>query len=214
MLSDYALLTLGGSLKRKERLSGRFADILANMYLCSAALKHFEDQGEPEADLPLLHYACQSTMHDAQQAMLAVFYNLPISPIAKTLRALMFPFGKPYSPPSDKLIHEVAQLALSPSATRDRLTEGCYLTDDPNDPAGRIEHAFNLAIKAESLETKFKKLMKEDKLSSRTHEERMQEAVEKKLLTEAEGEQLHELWLATREAIRVDHFTNKELSRG
>ncbi|WP_299877462.1 acyl-CoA dehydrogenase [uncultured Cocleimonas sp.] len=213
LLSDYALLTLGGSLKRKERLSGRFADILANMYLCSAALKHFEDQGEPEADLPLLHYACQSTMHDAQQAMLAVFYNLPISPIAKTLRALMFPFGKPYSPPSDKLIHEVAQLALSPSATRDRLTEGCYLTDDPNDPAGRIEHAFNLAIKAETLETKFKKLMKEDKLSSRTHEERMQEAVEKKLLTEAEGEQLHELWLATREAIRVDHFTSKELNR-
>ncbi len=214
LLSDYALLTLGGSLKRKERLSGRFADILANMYLCSAALKHFEDQGEPEADLPLLHYACQSTMHDAQQAMLAVFYNLPISPIAKTLRALMFPFGKPYSPPSDKLIHEVAQLALRPSATRDRLTEGCYITDDPNDPAGRIEHAFNLAIKAEALEIKFKKLVKEDKLNSRTHEERMQEAVEKKLLTEAEGEQLHELWLATREAIRVDHFTTKELSRG
>ncbi|GAA0426625.1 acyl-CoA dehydrogenase [Cocleimonas flava] len=213
LLSDYALLTLGGSLKRKERLSGRFADILANMYLCSAALKHFEDQGEPEADLPLLHYACQSTMHDAQQAMLAVFYNLPISPIAKTLRALMFPFGKPYSPPSDKLIHEVAQLALSPSATRDRLTEGCYLTDDPNDPAGRIEHAFNLAIKAEALESKFKKLMKEDKLSSRTHEERMQEAVDKELLTEAEGKQLHELWLATREAIRVDHFTTKELNR-
>ena len=111
------------------------------------------------------------------------------------------------------MIHEVAQLALRPSATRDRLTEGCYLTDDPNDPAGRIEHAFNLAINAEALETKFKKLMKEDKLSSRTHEERMQEAVEKKLLTEAEGEQLHELWLATREAIRVDHFTNKELNR-
>jgi acyl-CoA dehydrogenase len=214
LLSDYALLTLGGKLKRKERLSGRFADILANMYLCSATLKHFEDQGEPEADLPLLHYACQTTMHDAQQAMLAVFYNLPFTFFAKTLRALMFPFGKPYSPPSDKLIHKVAKLALSPSATRDRLTEGCYITDDPNEPEGRIEHAFNLAIKAEAVENKFKKLNKSGELKSRTHEERILEAVEKELINKKEGDQLHELWLATREAIRVDHFTTKELTRG
>jgi len=101
LLTDYALLTLGGNLKRKERLSGRFADVLSNMYMCSAALKHFEDQGEPEADLPLLEYACQTSMHDAQQAMLALFYNLPFSFLAKTLRVLMFPFGKPFSPPSD-----------------------------------------------------------------------------------------------------------------
>ncbi len=214
LLSDYALLTLGGNLKRKERLSGRFADILANMYLCSATLKHFEDQGEPEADLPLLHYACQSTMHDAQQAMLAVFYNLPFTFFAKTLRALMFPFGKPYSPPSDKLIHEVAKLALSPSATRDRLTEGCYITDDPQQPQGRIEHAFNLAVKAETIENKFKQLNKHGQLKTRTHEERIQEAVDKKLISKQEGTQMQELWLATREAIRVDHFTARELTRG
>jgi acyl-CoA dehydrogenase len=214
LLSDYALLTLGGNLKRKERLSGRFADILANMYLCSATLKHFEDQGEPEADLPLLHYACQSTMHDAQQAMLAVFYNLPFTFFAKILRALMFPFGKPYSPPSDKLIHEVAKLALSPSATRDRLTDGCYITDDPLQPQGRIEHAFNLAIKAEDVENKFKQLNKHGELQARTHEERIQEAVDKKLISKQEGAQMHELWLATREAIRVDHFTARELTRG
>ncbi len=213
LLSDYALLTLGGKLKRKERLSGRFADILSNMYLCSATLKHFEDQGEPVADLPLLHYACQKTMHDAQQAMLAVFYNLPFRFFAKLLRAMMFPFGKPYAPPSDKLIHEVAQLALHPSSTRDRLTEGCYLTDKPDDPLGRIEHAFNLSIKAESLEKKFKKIVKSGKLNSFTHLQRIDEAVETNLLSSEEGKQLHEVWLAMREAIRVDDFTKEEFKR-
>ena len=214
LLSDYALLTLGGSLKRKERLSGRFADILANMYLCSAVLKHFEDQGEPEADLPLLHYACQKTMHDAQQAMLAVFYNLPFKPIAKTLRALMFPFGKPYSPPGDKLIHEVAGIALRPSSTRDRLTEGCYLTEDPDDPMGRIEYAFNIAIQTEELEKNFKKIVKTGQLKSRTHKERIKEAADKALISTEDSEQLLLLWTSMREAIRVDDFTEEEFKRG
>lgn len=214
LLSDYALLTLGGNLKRKERLSGRFADILSNMYLCSATLKHFEDQGEPRSDLPLLHYACQQTMHDAQQAMLAVFYNLPISVVAKALRAFMFPFGKPYAPPSDKLIHEVAKLALSPSSTRDRLTEGCYTTDDPNDPLGRVEHAFKLAHKTQDIEKKLKKLYKNNHLKARLHTERIDEALELDLITDEENAQLHENWLAMREAIRVDDFTQEEFMRG
>ncbi|MEE9326920.1 MAG: acyl-CoA dehydrogenase [Cocleimonas sp.] len=214
LLSDYALLTLGGSLKRKERLSGRFSDILANMYLCSATLKHFEDQGEPEADLPLLHYACQKTMHDAQQAMLAVFYNLPFSFISKTLRALMFPFGKPFAPPGDSLIHQVAKLALNPSATRDRLTEGCFLTDDPDDAMGRIEHAFNIATKTEALEKRLKSLVKSGRLQGRIHTNRIDEALEKKLITENERKQLHDNWLAMREAIRVDDFTEEEFKRG
>ncbi|MCF6189660.1 MAG: acyl-CoA dehydrogenase [Cocleimonas sp.] len=214
VLTDYALLTLGGNLKRKERLSGRFADILANMYMCSATLKHFEDQGEPEADLPLLHYACQTAIHDAQQAMLAVFYNLPFSVIAKSLRFLMFPFGKPFSPPSDKLIHEVAKLALSPSATRDRLTEGAYFTDDPEDRMGRMEHAFNLAIETVEIEKKFKKIFKNGELSERMHTDRIEEGVKKKLISKDEGKQLLANYLAMREAIKVDDFTEEEFQRG
>ena len=213
LLSDYALLTLGGNLKRRERLSGRFADILANMYLCSATLKHFENQGEPEADLPLLHYACQQTMHDAQQAMLALFYNLPFKPAAKILRIFMFPFGKPYSPPSDKLIHEVAKLALEPSPTRDRLTEGAYLSNNPTDPAGRIEHAFLLTIEAETIEKKLKQLYKQNKLTRLTHMERIDEALEKNLINKMDADLLQRAWLAMREAIRVDSFTKKEFER-
>ena len=97
--ADFALLTLGGQLKRRERISGRFADILSHLYLCSCALKHFADQGSNPDDLPLLHWACQYSLHRAQQSLLAVFWLLPARIPALLLRSVLFPLGKPYSPP-------------------------------------------------------------------------------------------------------------------
>lgn len=211
LLTDYALLTLGGTLKRRERLSGRFADILANLYLCSAVLKHFEDQGEPYADQPLLDYSCQSLIHDAQQAMLAVFYNLPMPMAGKLLRFFMFPFGKPYSPPSDKLIHNTAQLAIKPSATRKRLCAGIYLSDLPDDRTGRIEHAFLLAHQAKAAETRLKRLVKDKRLVSTTEALRIEEALDKSLITEEEASLLLKAREAMLNAIQVNAFEVDEL---
>ena len=211
LLTDYALLTLGGTLKRRERLSGRFADILANLYLCSAVLKHFEDQGEPYADQPLLDYSCQSLIHDAQQAMLAVFYNLPMPIVSKALRFVMFPFGKPYSPPSDALIHTTAQLAIKPSATRKRLCAGIYLSDSPNDRTGRIEHAFQLAHQAKAASTRLRRLVKDGRLGSTTEALRIEEALEKSLIGQKDANLLLKAREAMLNAIRVDAFEMNEL---
>ena len=212
LLTDYALLTLGGSLKRRERLSGRFADILANLYLCSAVLKHFEDQGEPYADQPLLDYSCQSLIHDAQQAMLAVFYNLPMPWLGKILRFFMFPFGKPYSPPSDKLIHTVAQLGMKPGASRSRLSKGIYLTDDPADRTGRIEHAFQLAQQTKALETRLRRLSKDGRIESEFPDEKINEALSKDLISPDDAKLLRESRAAMLKAIRVDSFEAIELT--
>lgn len=206
LLTDYALLSLGGGLKRKERLSGRFADILSNLYLCSAVLKHFENQGEPKADLPLLDYACTLTTHRAQQAILAVIHNLPFPYLAKTLRLFLFPFGKPYSPPNDRQIHKVADIALHDSPTRDRLTHGIYITDDPSDRTGRIEDAFHKVLAATELEAKIKKARKQGKIDGKTQPERINDAKQKKLISPDEAEQLQAAWEAMRNAIAVDAF--------
>ena len=211
LLTDYALLTLGGSLKRRERLSGRFADILANLYLCSAVLKHFEDQGEPYADQALLDYSCQSLIHDAQQAMLAVFYNLPMPFVGKVLRLFMFPFGKPYSPPSDKLIHTVAQLGLKPGPSRTRLSHGIYQSNDPSDRMGRIEHAYQLAQEAKPLETRLKRLTKDGRLEGHTEDLRITEALTKELISAEDAALLKEARVAMLNAIRVDAFEPEEL---
>jgi acyl-CoA dehydrogenase len=206
LLADYAVLSLGGNLKRRERLSGRMADILANLYLCSATLKHFEEQGEPEADLPLMEYACTLTIHRTQQAMLAAFHNLPHPWLAKTVRTLMFPYGKPFSPPDDKLIHQVARLILEPSATRDRLTAGVYITNDPADRMGRIEDALHKTLAAAEVEKQLRVLMKSGKLAAHTIEDAIQEAKEKNLLDKFSVERLLAARRATLNAIRVDDF--------
>lgn len=213
LISDYALLTLGGGFKRRERLSGRLADILSNLYLCSAVLKHYEDQGAPRADKNLVDYACRLTIHRAQQAMLAAIHNLPMPWIAKTLRFFMFPFGKPYSPPHDSLIHKVAKIALEPSSTRDRLCEGVCQSDDPDDPLGRIEYAFNLAIAAEQAEKELRLLKKSGKVQGHNQQEFIADALDKELISKDDAQLLSDAWLAMRAAIEVDSFTPEELYR-
>lgn len=206
LLTDYALLTLGGSLKRKERLSGRFADILSNLYLCSAVLKHFECQGEPEADMSLVDYACTLTLHRAQQAMLAACHNLPLPWLVRVIRTLLFPFGKPFSPPNDKQIHAVASIALEESPTRDRLTEGIFISDDPEDRVGRIETAFRVVLQAADLESLLKKKVREGAVKGRTWIEKIDNAEASGVLDAESAEQLRKAWRAMRRAIEVDAF--------
>ena len=93
LTADVALLTLGGALKRKEKISGRMADILSHLYLVSAALKQFEDRGRPAADLPLLRWSCETSLRSVQESFDGLFRNLPSRPAAWLLRRLVFPTG-------------------------------------------------------------------------------------------------------------------------
>ncbi len=206
LVADVALLTLGGSLKRKERLSGRFADVLSNLYLCSATLKHYHDQGEPEADLPLVDWACRYTIHRAQQSLLAVFWNLPNYFLAFILRALVFPNGKPYAPPDDRIIHQTAVQLLTESPTRDRLTHGIFIDDREDDRSGRIEHAFHAVLKAESAAKKVRDAVRQGQIGTARDVDTVAEALAQGIIDAAEAERIRLAEEATRAAIRVDEF--------
>ncbi|MGR9072591.1 MAG: acyl-CoA dehydrogenase [Gammaproteobacteria bacterium] len=212
LTADYALLTLGGSLKRKERISGRFADVLSNLYLCSCVLKHYQDQGCHSEDLPLLHWGCRHTLYRAQQSLLAVFWKLPLRPLVWLLRALLFPLGKPYSPPEDRLIHETAALLLKDSASRNRLTEGIYVNTDKNDVTGRIEHAFSAVLNAAPVEAKLRAAQKQKRLPKGNLKELIGEAITRKIITEDESAMIAAAEQARLEAITVDHFDPTELT--
>src|SRR4030095_877038 len=121
-LADVSMGTLGGALKRKEKLSARLGDILSLMYLCSATLKRFEAEGRQAADAPLMHWAIWDAMFKAQSAFEGVISNFPNRVIAVIVRRIVFPLGRPYVVPSDGLGHDAASLLIAPSATRDRLT--------------------------------------------------------------------------------------------
>lgn len=206
LVADVALLTLGGSLKRKERLSGRFADVLSNLYLCSATLKNYHDQGEPKADLPLVDWACRYTIHRAQQSLLAVFWNLPNRPLAFILRALVFPNGKPYAPPGDRIIHEAAVQLLTESPTRDRLTHGIFITAEQDDRTGRIEHAFHAVLKAESAANKVRDAVRQGIIGTARDSDPVVEALAQGIIDPAEAERVRLADKAGRAAIRVDDF--------
>jgi acyl-CoA dehydrogenase len=155
-LSDVSMLVLGGGLKRREKLSARLGDILSLLYLCSATLKRYEDEGRSRADKPLLDWAIWDAMFRAQNAFEGVISNYPSRVAAWWLRRILFPLGRPYVVPSDRLGHEVAKLLIEPSATRDRLTAGMYVTRGEADVIGKLEAALEAAIAAEPIERKLR----------------------------------------------------------
>ena len=163
-LSDMALLVLGGGLKRREKLSARLGDIHSLMTLMSAALKRFEDDGRPEADLPLLHWAIWDAMYRAQQAFDGVIANMPLRWLARVLHRLLFPWGYPYVVPSDELGHEAARLLLEPSPTRDRLTACCHLPQNEMDPVGTLEAALAATLATEPVEAKLRDAERQGRL--------------------------------------------------
>ena len=161
-IADISMGTLGGSLKRKEKLSARLGDILSLMYLASTALKRFEDEGRQAADAPLMHWAIWDCMFKIQIAFEGVIANFPNRLFATLLRrVVVFPLGRPYFVPSDKLGHEVATLLINPSATRDRLTSDVYLPTDVEEPVGALEAALKATIEAEPIEAKVRRAVKE-----------------------------------------------------
>ena len=206
LVSDMAMLSLGGALKRKERISGRFADVLSYMYLASAAIKRFEDDGRPAEDIPLLRWACDYAIHQAEKTLVGIIKNLPNAFLRWLLGGLAFPAGRRYLVPSDKLGHAVASLLLEPSAARDRLTKGVYITNDPDDVTGRLEDALPKVIAAEPLERKLYKLVSEQPMLHGDHEGQVREALARKLINAQEAEVLRAAQSARRAVIMVDDF--------
>ena len=155
-LADISLLVLGGSVKRREKLSARLGDILAQMYLISCTLKRFESDGRQAADLPLVNWAVWDAMYKAQEAFDGVIANFPNRFIGAFLHRSIFPWGHPYVVPSDDLGHKVAKLLIEPSEARDRLTAECFLPMTESEPAGAIELALVATIEAEAIEAKIR----------------------------------------------------------
>jgi acyl-CoA dehydrogenase len=165
-LADVSLLVLGGSIKRREKLSARLGDILSQMYLMSCTLKRYQDDGRQAADAPLAHWAIWDSMYKAQQAFDGVIANFPLRFVATFLQRSIFPWGHPYVVPSDAIGHQVASLLIAPSATRDRLTAACYLPDSENEPIGAIERALAATLETEAIEAKIRGAEKDGRFAN------------------------------------------------
>jgi acyl-CoA dehydrogenase len=204
--ADISMLVLGGALKRKERISARLGDVLSMLYLASATLKRYEDEGRQEADLPLVHWSVQDALFHASQALHGTLANYPSRFWGVLLRIAIFPLGRHFAPPSDSLGHEVARLLIAPSATRDRLSAGMYLPRDESDPIAILEAALEAAIKAEAVEAKIRAAQKAGTFTAKGGEDPAQAALAAKVIGGEEMTLLKRAAQLRDEVIRVDHF--------
>ncbi len=203
LLTDVVLLTLGGALKRRERISARMGDILAELYLAGAVLKRFEDEGRPAEDRPIVDYLMLRGRDRMAVAFDGVLANLPARWAAGLVRLLAFPLGVPYAQPSDRLVNRVAGTLLEPSAQRDRLTPDLYLGEGHEQhPVKDLEAAFRLVVAVQPIEQK----MREAKVRD------ADEAARRGIISAQEREQLAQSATAAAKVIAVDAFPMEDVS--
>lgn len=201
LASDGALLSMGGELKRREMLSARFGDILSELYLLSATLKRWEEDGRHEADLPLVEYVMQEGFLLIEQRLQEILDNFPSRPVAWLLGIFVLPFGIMRRGPSDRTRRACARLLLEPSATRDRLTEDVYLGAG-DEAVAQLERALDLVIATQPIRDRLKKL--------RIHDP--QAAWDQGLISQEDHEALSEAEAAVQAVIAVDDFAPEELT--
>ncbi len=209
LLSDIAMASLGGELKRRERLSARLGDVLSQLYLVSATLKRFNDEGRPAEVLPLVHWACQDGLYRAQLALVELLDNFPTPGLGATLRFLLMPYGTPFKRPSDRLDHRVARALQTPGPARDGIANGLYLTAESGNPLGMLEQAFADIIAAEPL---FDKITQTLGRRSFTNLDRLAaEALHAGVIDRGEAALLVQAEISRLRTINVDDFDPQEL---
>lgn len=210
-VSDIAMMTMGGALKRKEQLSARLGDVLSMLYIGSAILKQFNDHGSPENEQPVVVWACQSILYAAQKQLHAALVNFSPAILGAVLRFWIFPLGKRHVEPTDKAGQKVARLMLNPDALRNCLAKDAYLVKGANNPVGYMEEALIKIIACEELEQRLNTAEQQKKIHGYTFEQKVKEAVNKNILTAAEAQRLLEAYYARREVLAVDDFAPEEL---
>ena len=206
LATDFAMLMLGGQLKRKEKISARLGDILSQLYLCSATLKRYEDTGRQRAELPLLDWSVQDAMFRIETAFSGLIDNLPNRMAGLALRLATFPLGLRGRPPSDDLGHRVAALLLEPSPVRERLSYGVYVPANATEPVAQLELALRAALAVEPIYARIYAAAKRHEISGHTPDELTASAEERRIISREERDAIASSKALRREVIMVDDF--------
>ena len=213
--ADFAMLSLGGELKRREMVSARLGDVLSHLYLASAVLKRYEDEGRQQQDLPFVHYGLQHCLHQCGVAFDEVLANFPRKGIGRLLRTLLFPLGIHYAAPKDEVAVKIAELLMRPGKQRDRLTHLCYVGKHEDDPVGLMERAFVAMYEVKDLERKIAKAVKAGEIPRKVSlTEKLQIALDAGIVTEAEVKKMQNAEQLRQRAIQVDHFSAAHFKKG
>jgi acyl-CoA dehydrogenase len=211
LVADLTVGLLGGGLKTKQKITGRLADALSELYLLACTLKRFEDDGRPSPDRQIVAFAARNGLYRFEQALRGTIDNFPIAWARVLMRVLVFPLGARARPASDRLGREIVGLAIVPGEVRDRLTRYVYVSHDPKDPTGLLEVTLAKVVAAEATERKLERAIREGTVRRFHGNDWIGEAQTKGVLTAAEAVLLRDVEDLTSRVIAVDSFDPSEV---
>jgi acyl-CoA dehydrogenase len=213
--TDVAMLSLGGYLKKKESLSARLGDVLSYLYLASMVLKHHHDAGSPKEDQPIVEWACRELLYRAQEQLHSVLRNFPNRLLAALMRLMIFPRGRTYFAPNDRLGAQLAELAMTPGPSRDRLCRHAFRTAVAGNPLGDLHIALQLAVQAEPLDRKLRvEGVKTGRIKALDAPSQIAAGRELGILNEQEAALLLDYDRKVMHIVNVDDFAPAELPAG
>lgn len=211
LVADLMVALLGGGLKTKQKLTGRMADALSELYLLACVLKRYEDDGRPANDRHIVELCARNGLWRFQEALGGAIDNFPNAFVRMKLRAIVFPLGRRYRPAPDRLGSTCVRMAIEPGEVRDRLTREIFVSRDPADPTGLLEVTLEKVVAAEAAERKLERAIREGTVRRFHGTDWIGDAVAKGVLSAAEGSQLKEVEELTARVIAVDHFDPAEV---
>ncbi|MDF1759103.1 MAG: acyl-CoA dehydrogenase [Coxiellaceae bacterium] len=206
LLTEASLAVLGNKLKFKEALSARLGDILSHLFMASAVLKYFKDNGSKQEELVFVDWSIQYCLYQMQQAFNEIIDNFPNRWVARVIKVMVFPWGRAYKYPGDKPSFEIAKILQTNSPLRDYVTRGIFVGGE-DDPTGSVEAAFQSLTANEALIAKLKQAVKQGRVSAKQNlQQKAKAALEQNIISEGEYKQLAHLDALVWDSLQVDEF--------
>lgn len=210
-VNDISVTVLGAGIKRKERLSARLGDIMSYLYMACAVLKYYKDADEPMSDDIFVDWSIQHCLYQAQQAMLDLFRNFPNRIFGTKMKLFVFPYGKKFRRPSDKLEAQICKALSTNCETREAMKAYCYVPNNDNDPTGRVENAYLAALKVTNIKKKIIDAIKAEKLPKVNWSDCIEEALENKIISKEEAQRAKKMLTKINNIIQTDEFDDYAL---
>jgi acyl-CoA dehydrogenase len=210
-VADVAMVALGGRLRTRQKLTGRLADALSELFLLACVLKRYEDDGRIGDDRYFVAFAAQNGLHRFQEVMRQAIDNFPSAWARVLMKLVVFPLGLRRRPASDRLGHRIVRLASEPGAARDRLTRYIYISKDARDPTGLLEKTLEKAVKADDVIKKIDRAARTGDVRRYFGIDWIGDAVSRNVITTLEGDLLREFDALAARVIAVDDFDPDEV---